>query len=226
MAERYLLDELDDRERDEFEEHLFDCRDCAENVRAVREFIEHSEVLLEENQPLSTSTPRWQASRAGRFGWLRPAFVIPTLTALLGMVLYQNLVTFPRLRQGFGRPQILPSAVLTLGPRGASRPSIVVPPGGGFLLFVRIPREDVFLYYMADLYDPGGKKEWSVAFPAESSDDQWSMVVPGAKREPGTYTLMVTGIAIGVRKRQIGETSFQLEIKKSIEGSEKNGNFN
>ena len=215
MAERYLLDELDDQERDEFEEHFFDCRDCAESVRAAGEFIEHSKVLLEENQPLSARTPRRQASRVGWFSWLRPAFLIPTLAALLGLGAYQNLVTYPQLRQRFDRPQILPSAVLTLGPRGASRPSIVVPPGGGFLLFVRIPREDVFLYYIADFYDPAGKKEWSVTFRDESSDDQWSMVVPGAKRKSGTYTLVVTGIAVGALKRQIGETSFQLEIQKS-----------
>lgn len=221
VVERYLLNELDDQERDEFEEHFFDCRDCAESVRAGLEFIEQSKTLLVDRQQWSASTPPLEGGRAGWFGWLRPAFVIPTLALLLGLVAYQNLVTYPRLRQGVDQPQILPSAVLTVGPRGASRPSIVAPAGGGFLLFVRIPREDHFLYYIAELYDPAGKKEWSVTMTIESADDQWSMFVPGAKREPGTYTLVVNGIGIGAKKTQIGQTSFQLEIQKSIEGSEK-----
>lgn len=33
-AERYLLDELDHKLREEFEEHLFDCRECALDLRA------------------------------------------------------------------------------------------------------------------------------------------------------------------------------------------------
>ena len=33
-AERYLLGELSDAERDQFEEHFFDCPACAEEVRA------------------------------------------------------------------------------------------------------------------------------------------------------------------------------------------------
>jgi anti-sigma factor RsiW len=33
-TEKYLLDELDPELRDQFEEHLFDCQDCALDVRA------------------------------------------------------------------------------------------------------------------------------------------------------------------------------------------------
>ena len=35
-AERYLLDEMTDAERDEFEGHFFSCRDCADDLRVGR----------------------------------------------------------------------------------------------------------------------------------------------------------------------------------------------
>ena len=34
-TERYLLNELDPEQLDQFEEHLFDCPDCALDVRAA-----------------------------------------------------------------------------------------------------------------------------------------------------------------------------------------------
>src|ERR1700751_56088 len=53
-TERYLLDELDPELRDQFEEHLFDCQDCALDVRAGAMFVEQSKVILAE--PVAVST--------------------------------------------------------------------------------------------------------------------------------------------------------------------------
>lgn len=38
-AEQYLLEELDSRLREEFEEHLFDCQECALDLRAGATFL-------------------------------------------------------------------------------------------------------------------------------------------------------------------------------------------
>jgi len=38
-AEKYLLDELDRKLRDEFEQHLFDCQECALDVLAGATFL-------------------------------------------------------------------------------------------------------------------------------------------------------------------------------------------
>src|SRR5215467_5533997 len=47
-TERYLLDELDPELRDQFEEHLFDCQDCALDLRAGAMFVEQSKIILAE----------------------------------------------------------------------------------------------------------------------------------------------------------------------------------
>src|SRR5580698_5105204 len=46
ITERYLLNELDPQARDEFEEHYFDCPDCAADVHAGALFVEQSKVVL------------------------------------------------------------------------------------------------------------------------------------------------------------------------------------
>src|SRR5438270_4370765 len=41
MAERYLLGELNAAERDAYEEHLFSCDACFEQVKVGTEFVSH-----------------------------------------------------------------------------------------------------------------------------------------------------------------------------------------
>ncbi len=58
MTERYLLKELDPAARDEFEEHFFDCKDCAFDVHAGALFVEQSKVVLAEKpEPVAAALP-------------------------------------------------------------------------------------------------------------------------------------------------------------------------
>jgi len=57
MTEKYLLDELSPTERDEFEEHFFDCADCAIDVRAGSTLIEQGKIILAE-EPTEIRVPR------------------------------------------------------------------------------------------------------------------------------------------------------------------------
>src|ERR1700757_2201234 len=56
-TERYLLDELDPELRDQFEEHLFDCQDCALDLRAGAMFVEQTKVILAEPAVSVASVP-------------------------------------------------------------------------------------------------------------------------------------------------------------------------
>ena len=39
-AERYLLGEMSDADRDRYEQHFFSCAECAENVRTTAAFLD------------------------------------------------------------------------------------------------------------------------------------------------------------------------------------------
>jgi hypothetical protein len=212
-TERYLLNELDPEQLDQFEEHLFDCPECALDVRAAAMFLEQSKNVLAENtEARPVLVP--QHARKPWLSWLRPAFAVPVMAALIAIVAYQNLFTYPNMQTALHSPQVMPWASVNVGTWGAGGPVITVPSGKGFLLFVRIPPESSYARYKTDLYNPAGKLEWSLDFPANSGQDQWPVRVPDSNRESGTYTLTVHGITSSGETRDVGRTSFELQIQQ------------
>ena len=222
MTERYLLDELDPAARDEFEEHFFDCKDCAFDVHAVALFVEQSKIVLaEKSERVSAGSPTTAPvpAKPGWLAWLRPAVVVPVMAMLLAVIGYQNLVIYPQMQQALNSPQVLPWASVNVGTYGSEGPVITARPGEGFLLFVRIPPESGYSHYTAELYNPGGKLEWSLTIPVPSgketsAQDQWPVQVPGANRQAGSYTLTVRGVTATGESKDIGRTSFDLQIQK------------
>jgi len=215
MTEKYLLNELDPELRDQFEEHFFACEQCGLDVRAAAEFVEQSKVILAEKPEVAAATAsRARSGYRGWLTWLRPAFAAPALALLLAVVGYQNLVTYPHLKRTQTSPEILPWAPVNIGTWGAAAPVITIAPGQGFVLFVRIPPEGGYSSYAAELRDAAGKIEWSLTIPATAGQDQWSIAVPGAEREGGAYSLVVRGKTASGESKEVGRTSFELQIQK------------
>jgi hypothetical protein len=216
MTERYLLNELDSQVRDEFEEHYFDCPQCALDVRAGSQFVEQSKIVLaESSQPvLVRATPGPAPVSGGWFAWLRPGFAAPALALLLAFVGYQNLVTYPRLQSELKQPQVLPAVSVNVGTWGGGGTPTSIPEGKGLLLFVRIPPDSAYVRYTADLYSPGGRLEGSLTLTAAAGQDQWSVTVPRIDREAGTYTMAVHGVTSNGETKDLGSTSFQLQIQR------------
>jgi Putative zinc-finger len=213
MTERYLLDELDPAVRDEFEEHYFDCPECALDIRVGAQFVAHSKTILAERSEPTPARETPNRSRVGWFVWLRPTFAAPALALLLAVVGYQNLVTYPRVQSELNRPQVLPSASVNFGTWGAGGPPTTVPEGRGLLLFVRIPPDGPYSRYAADLHNPVGKLVGSFTIVPAEGQDQWPVTVPGIQREAGIYTLTVRGITADGQSKDLGHTSFELQIQ-------------
>jgi hypothetical protein len=230
MTERYLLDELDARARDEFEEHYFDCTDCAADVHAGALFVEQSKIELAENPSLGVARrpvmlpgppePGWLAAlHAGLHNMLRPALVAPVMILLLAVVGYQNLVTYPHLQQALTMPQVLPWASVNVGTYGSETPIVTTAPGSAFLLFVRIPPEGSYSHYIGELYNSAGKIEESFAIPVSSEQktagqDQWPVQISAAHLAAGNYTLAVRGVGTTGDNKEVGRASFELQIQK------------
>jgi hypothetical protein len=218
-TERYLLNELDSEVRNEFEEHYFDCPECALDVSAASQFVEQSKLVLAESSDpiptLLTSGPgpvKYGWSKFGWLAWLRPAFAAPALALLLAVVGYQNLVTYPRFQAELKQPQILPAVSVNVGTYGAGETT--VPEGKGLLLSLRIPPDGGFVRYTVDLYNPGGKSAASFTVTPAVGQDQWSVTIPGVTREAGTYTMAVHGVTPGGEAKDLGSSSFQLQIQR------------
>jgi hypothetical protein len=213
-TERYLLNELDPDLRDQFEEHLFDCQDCALDVRAAAMFVEQTKVVLAEPPaaaPKSVPAP----ARAGWFAWLRPAFAVPVLALLLVVIGYQNIVTVPHLQQAANQPQVGPWASVNISTRGSEATVIKTHAGEGFSLVVNLPPEDGFASYAAELYNPAGTLEWSGPISAPTVEQGRQIYIPGHNRPSGSYnfTLVVRGITASGESKELSRHQIDVQIQ-------------
>ena len=209
-TERYLLNELDPGVRDQFEEHLFDCQDCALDLRAAAMFVEQSKVVLSEKPEAAPArVPVAVAAPSGWFGWMGPAFAAPALALLLLVIGYQG-VTNARLRHAAGSPQLLASAVVNVGTRSATVTQVSARPGEAFQLSINVP-PDHYASYKLDLYSSQGELEWSRTVPA-SGGDPLSLLVPGydsgSDHVPGA--LAVHGVTAGGESVDLGRYRIEL----------------
>jgi hypothetical protein len=194
-VEKYLLDELSPELRDEFEEHFFDCQECAADVRATAAFLDAAK---EELKTLPAAKPAPIPAKKSRLAWLwMPAFVVPALAACLLVIAYQNIVVFPHFRGQIAElqaPQIPPSISLAGGnSRGGQTPAITVRRMQPFLMLVDIPTQDRFSSYTCLLYFPSGSLAWRLPVSAQLAKDTVPISVPAANWVAGTYTLIVQG---------------------------------
>ena len=198
-VERYLLDELTPDTREAFEEHLFDCRECALDLRAGTLFVDEAKAQLPGLPDHSAVEEKAPRTKPGFWLFLlRPALVAPAFAALLAIVVFQNVVTFPTLRDAAGQPRLVPLTHLRPATRGASHLSLTADRAHGTALQVDLPGEPVATSYSVDLHDAQGKLIWTAIMPASShqpdEDQQLSLFIPGARLSSGAYTLNVAGL--------------------------------
>ena len=194
-VEKYLLNELPAQLRDDFEEHYFDCPECAADLRATAAFLDATKAELKANSSSRTSQAKGTKRRFTLL-W-KPALVVTLLAASLLVIAYQNVVVYPRLTRQISQssaPEILPSLSLVGGnSRGGQVPSLTVGTSQPFLLFLDIPTQDRFSTYTCSLYSPSGKLTWHVEVSSQQAKDTISIRIPAVDRMDGKYSLLVQG---------------------------------
>ncbi len=195
-VEKYLLDELPPEVRDEFEEHFFDCQECATDLRATAGFIDAAKREFKVK-------PAAVAGSKSRLVSIWPsALAWAALAASLLVIAYQNVVVYPRYKTEIAElkaPEILPQVSLVGGnSRGGQIPEAKVRTGQQFLLLLDIPTEDRFSSYTCLLYSAPGSLAWRVEVSPQQARDTVSIRVPSAGQgAAGGYTLTVQGNTAG-----------------------------
>ncbi len=211
-TERYLLNELDTTQLEQFEEHMFECQECALDVHAAAMFIEQSKNVLAKPALAPVPVPRPVPAPAPKpwFAWLRPGFAVPAMAVLLLAIGYQGYLL--RSSQG-STPDILASATINVATRSAATPQVHSKAGKPFVLLLNIPSESRFSSYIADLYDPAGHIKWSLPISAEMANDTLPVRVPGLG-ESGLYVLAIRGISQdSSTPTEIGRQPFEFSLQ-------------
>jgi hypothetical protein len=189
-AARYLLGEMNDDEKNAFEEHFFGCGLCAEEVKNGAAMID---TLRSEGRRHS---PAVQARSAAPL-WLAAAAAV--VIAILG---YQNLT----LRRD-SVPRVLPSySLLTIGTRGAGETAIAHG-ARPFALYVDVPPNPPYPQYEIDMRDESGRSAAVFPVSAEQARETVVLYVPGGRLKPGRYTLSINGIPSKGNRVAVGSSN-------------------
>lgn len=207
-AEKYVLGKLPKEQHAAYEEHYFDCPACAEEIKATVAFMESARQVIREEalEPTGAKrlTPATQTT-GGLFAWLRPAFAVPVLAALLLFIGYQNGITIPRLKDSSSSQigQSLSSSFQLRGSvRGGSENGdaankVRVRSGEGFTLNFDFTPTGTFSEYDWQLRDQAGR---TVKYGHISGDKKYQAVslnLAGGVESAGKYTLVFFGSADG-----------------------------
>jgi hypothetical protein len=200
-AERYLLRELAPEERQAFEEHYFDCEECAEDVRLLQQFAANAAVVYHEEGPLVFDSAA-ASRRKPWFGWTPSlAFACRALcVSLVGLMGYQNAIVIPRLRSAVERssaPEAVSSAILVPSGRGVGR-TVAIPPGARFIhLALELGALPPFENYACDLRSASGTSIRRIPLGGVDATAGIHLMVPTSVLPSGSYEAVLLGMSGG-----------------------------
>jgi hypothetical protein len=202
-AEHYLLNEMPQPEREEFETHFFECQECAADLRATAAFLDGAKMELRRSsaaRPARAAAKKPQTAKQPWFEFLwRPAVAAPAFALLLLVMAYQNVVILPRFAGASAQlknPEILTSlSLIGANSRGGAVPAAAIAQGQPLLLSLDIPTAERFSSYVCVLVAPSGAVVWSLPVSADQAKDTVAIRVPAGVLGPGNYRLLVQGLA-------------------------------
>lgn len=197
-AEKYVLGELPQDLRDAYEEHYFDCAECALEVKAAAAFVDVGREVLRTDRLETRSAARDTKSPRGWFSWLRPAFAVPALAALLLLVVYQNAVTIPGAKRDLALSggQLFTSSfsLQMANVRGGNAVKVQIHPDEAFALKFDFTPSRTFDSYLCQLQDASGHTLLQEAVPGSSTNKEAQLAVRSGLVKPGDYNLVFAGV--------------------------------
>jgi hypothetical protein len=200
-AERYLLEEMTDDERDAFEVHYFDCAICADSVRTGAALADGTRRdALSSPVPLAAAVP----SRArGPFWSFVPLAAAAALAVVAG---YQTFVTVPALRAALDSPRALRPIAVAPASRGEGADVPLDATNGPLLFSLDINVDPLPPQLVYDLRTDAGAVVLSGVAPAPSQGTPLLLLFPGTSLTSGQYAIVVRGS--GPSSREVGTYRF------------------
>lgn len=218
VAEGYLLDDLNERERDAYEDHFFGCSTCAEEVETVSAFIDTAKQVIREEMhaelavaSVAVPAPSWFQRITGSIAHPMPlAFASVLAVALGSLSLYQTAFVIPTLRT----PHIASLGTPINSARGAV-PVVKFSRGKAFPIFFEIPIDNSssFTSYQVSIQTQSNVIKFSSSdIPTSQAKESLEIIVPADTLEPGSYTLHIDGTNEN-GKGKVEDFPFELKLQ-------------
>jgi Putative zinc-finger len=204
-AERYVLAELSQEEREAFEGHYFDCPACFEQVQLGAEFLHHTRDVLDPEPEKG-----WLARMLGDLRRPAPAFVSAALLLAVGTSVYQ------RVQLADSKAPRLESRYLLVGQaKGAGSAKVLnVSRKAALSLQVEFLRKPEFVSYQAQIVNASGAVKAKTPMAAVVADDSLTISVPADALDADAYSVVVYGVTADGAKTEAGSGSFELRFSE------------
>ena len=192
-AEKYALGEMSTQLREEYEEHYFDCQECASELKATIAFVEGARTVLRGGTVAETEKQAARPQNAGLFGWLRPVVAVPVFATLLLVMGYQSLVTVPRLKRNQATTAQNADFLSLIGANSRSEGTKIlqIHRERPTVLELDIPATDEFATYDCQVRDVSGHNVFENRVSRADAKRTVHLIVPHGRLQAGKYTLIV-----------------------------------
>jgi hypothetical protein len=193
-TERYLLGEMSEPERFDFENHYFECEECAGDVRASHALARGIKaVCAAEPAPGPTPAVAAGSPRKGWFAWLTPSSMAPAAVAAGFAIVagYQAWIVIPGLESRTGSRAMAP-IVLRAAARGDEQTLDLRRDQPISFLSLDVNGVEPGTPLTYDVIAPGGEARISSAAEAPPEGSQLIVMLSTAEvHEPGAWKLIL-----------------------------------
>jgi hypothetical protein len=186
-AERYVAGELSPEEQDSFEEHFFDCPECAEEVRWEQIFAANARAVSRERlAPAHRLGFRetWQS-------WFRPRPLLALSLAANAILVIGFGYFLATATRGGGGPRFVPSYFAPPPARALPEPKLI--PAGASAFAVHFPAPDrKSPSYSYEIFSAAGTRESGGVLQASAGEDgDLYLEVPLNRLPAGVHALTI-----------------------------------
>ena len=226
-AEQYLLGELSEELRADFEEHFMSCAECARDIRAAAAFMESTREVLRDE---SLATVRAAAKPGRKRGlWatvFQPMIAAPVMAVLIAVLAYQSFVALPRLKSSLSEataPKTLAAfSLISANSRGGAATAFTVAKDQPFVLYVDVPPQPPFPIYTLAVETSNGAPQFTVAATAAQVKNTLQILVPASRLKEGQYALVVRGSSGSNDTQETEVASFPFAIQYTQSANHQN----
>jgi hypothetical protein len=195
-AIKYVLGELAPVQRDAYEEHYFDCAECAIDIKALAAFADTAREVLRQ-QPATSVAKDPVPARSGWFAWFRPIVAVPAFAALFVALGYQSFVSVPHWKslatQAINSQVLRMYSLISANTRGSDSLTFKVRPGERFGVYVDVPADPLYRAYLLRLIDPTGHSAVLRSLSYEEAQKTQVVEINTGERS-GSYQVVVSGL--------------------------------
>ena len=186
-SERYLLGEMSEPERFDFESHYFECMECAADVRAANALARGVKAVCSQEPAVAPPVrKRW-------FDWLAPGALAPAAVAagLAVVAAYQGWVVIPTLRTQTSSRAMAP-VVLRAAARGEEQTLEIRRDQPVSLLSLDVNNADPGTPLTYEVIAPGGEARITSSAQAPPPGSPLIVVLSNTEfQQPGAWVLVL-----------------------------------